>query len=356
MHSASMSADETFARQIQMLESRNAPLCRHFRQGYCRDGADCAFSHTLSSTTTGSTSYGGGASFASGSFASRSPATASRRTPPPAAASPPPFGRLAGGGGSNTPAPSPRTTTTASGSLYHALLAERKEAGAFSPSPATMAVAASSKAAGSYFAASLRTRSPGASNTPARAGVSATPHSHCAAHQRSPVPNANHTVARGGTTGTSPLHTTPPPFRAGADTRSVVATHRRADMAMDNIDQLSYEQLLELQERIGHVKVGLTPQQISRLPLITLRTTSALSTQAAAGACGSSRCVICCEDYAIGDALRLLPCRHGFHQQCIDAWLDGHKKCPVCQCDVAEAGASVGATVEQLLATMAKRR
>jgi hypothetical protein len=41
-------------------------------------------------------------------------------------------------------------------------------------------------------------------------------------------------------------------------------------------------------------------------------------------------CVICLNDYNLGDALRLLPCFHHFHKTCVDDWLRMNKKCPLC--------------------------
>lgn len=41
-------------------------------------------------------------------------------------------------------------------------------------------------------------------------------------------------------------------------------------------------------------------------------------------------CVICLNDYHVGDALRLLPCFHHFHKTCVDDWLRMNKKCPLC--------------------------
>ncbi|KAF5406058.1 E3 ubiquitin-protein ligase RNF13 [Paragonimus heterotremus] len=51
-------------------------------------------------------------------------------------------------------------------------------------------------------------------------------------------------------------------------------------------------------------------------------------------------CPICLEDYKERDKLRLLPCHHAFHTQCIDPWLlRNRRRCPVCNQTVEILGA-----------------
>ena len=47
-------------------------------------------------------------------------------------------------------------------------------------------------------------------------------------------------------------------------------------------------------------------------------------------------CAVCMCDAEEGDALRRLPCRHEFHQSCVDRWLADHRTCPMCKSDVVE--------------------
>mmetsp|Transcript_20804 Transcript_20804/g.51231 ORF Transcript_20804/g.51231 Transcript_20804/m.51231 type:complete len:363 (+) Transcript_20804:2-1090(+) len=47
------------------------------------------------------------------------------------------------------------------------------------------------------------------------------------------------------------------------------------------------------------------------------------------GAASEVQCSVCLEEYHLGDVVRILPCRHFFHRQCIDSWLtESSTKCP----------------------------
>ena len=42
-------------------------------------------------------------------------------------------------------------------------------------------------------------------------------------------------------------------------------------------------------------------------------------------------CVICFEDFKIGQKRKILECLHGFHDTCIDQWLRINSSCPICR-------------------------
>lgn len=49
----------------------------------------------------------------------------------------------------------------------------------------------------------------------------------------------------------------------------------------------------------------------------------------------NSSCSVCLEDFSAGERYRLLPCRHGFHTDCILPWLtERHSTCPLCKASV----------------------
>lgn len=47
-------------------------------------------------------------------------------------------------------------------------------------------------------------------------------------------------------------------------------------------------------------------------------------------------CAICMQDYKENDELRILPCGHEFHCECVDKWLPMKKICPLCRHDVTK--------------------
>ncbi|CAN6456635.1 unnamed protein product [Victoria cruziana] len=48
-----------------------------------------------------------------------------------------------------------------------------------------------------------------------------------------------------------------------------------------------------------------------------------------------SECAVCLARFKDSDFLHLLPkCKHTFHVQCIDKWLEGHSSCPICRQNV----------------------
>ncbi|KAK2636200.1 hypothetical protein Ddye_030992 [Dipteronia dyeriana] len=42
-------------------------------------------------------------------------------------------------------------------------------------------------------------------------------------------------------------------------------------------------------------------------------------------------CAICLEEYEDGEMAKEMPCKHRFHDKCIDKWLGIHGSCPVCR-------------------------
>jgi len=48
-------------------------------------------------------------------------------------------------------------------------------------------------------------------------------------------------------------------------------------------------------------------------------------------------CVICLLEYEDGDDVKVLPCGHEFHSECVDLWLGKHNRtCPTCRHDITK--------------------
>ncbi|CAD8071479.1 unnamed protein product [Paramecium sonneborni] len=87
-------------------------------------------------------------------------------------------------------------------------------------------------------------------------------------------------------------------------------------------DGMTYEELLELQNQIGHVSRGLTKEQIKKIPKKTVYTRQ------------KDACSICQNEIVKLEKIRELKCKHSYHSKCIKKWLLNEKKCPICQTEV----------------------
>ncbi|XP_024968856.1 E3 ubiquitin-protein ligase MBR2-like isoform X2 [Cynara cardunculus var. scolymus] len=111
---------------------------------------------------------------------------------------------------------------------------------------------------------------------------------------------------------------------------------RHRDMRLD-IDNMSYEELLALEERIGSVNTGLTEETIS----------GCLKQKTYATVPDAEPCCICQEDYKNGDDIGGLECGHDFHRSCIKKWLVQKNLCPVCKSAAIAATATATAAAAE---------
>lgn len=96
----------------------------------------------------------------------------------------------------------------------------------------------------------------------------------------------------------------------------------------DDVQGNDYEALLEFEERQGAVvSKKLSRREIQRFPTKTFQSSSSA---------GNSQCQICFCDYTDGEKLRMLPCFHDYHVQCIDRWLKDNTTCPICRANLAD--------------------
>jgi len=85
------------------------------------------------------------------------------------------------------------------------------------------------------------------------------------------------------------------------------------------------------------IQQGVSPQVISSLPIRKYQKKDAEEDGTKPDSKESSdrskftQCMICLEEYEDGQDLRTLPCFHFYHQKCIDKWLEGNTKCPLCK-------------------------
>ncbi|KAJ7972423.1 RING finger protein [Quillaja saponaria] len=104
--------------------------------------------------------------------------------------------------------------------------------------------------------------------------------------------------------------------------RRMFDQHR--DMRMD-IDNMSYEELLALGERIGPVSTGLSEDLLPKCMTQTVYCSFNQSQE-------EGNCIICLEEYKdMDDVGALKTCGHDYHVSCIRKWLSMKNICPICK-------------------------
>ncbi|KAL3642562.1 hypothetical protein CASFOL_013377 [Castilleja foliolosa] len=104
--------------------------------------------------------------------------------------------------------------------------------------------------------------------------------------------------------------------------RTLFDQHR--DMRLD-VDNMSYEELLALGERIGSVSTGLSDGLVSKCLAESIYCSSDVSQH-------EGTCVICLEEYKnMDDVGTMKGCGHDFHVGCIRKWLSMKNLCPICK-------------------------
>uniref|UniRef100_A0A5B6YQC6 RING-type E3 ubiquitin transferase n=1 Tax=Davidia involucrata TaxID=16924 RepID=A0A5B6YQC6_DAVIN len=99
---------------------------------------------------------------------------------------------------------------------------------------------------------------------------------------------------------------------------------QHGDMRLD-IDNMSYEELLALGERIGNVNTGLSEDLMSKCLMESIYCSSDQFQE-------EGTCVICLEEYKnMDDVGTLKSCCHDFHVGCIRKWLSMKNLCPICK-------------------------
>ncbi|KIY74078.1 hypothetical protein CYLTODRAFT_416342 [Cylindrobasidium torrendii FP15055 ss-10] len=97
----------------------------------------------------------------------------------------------------------------------------------------------------------------------------------------------------------------------------------------------SFEALLDLAEILGQVKPPTASKddiERSALEVIKAAEVAHYEEDGKISSNCTERCLICLDEYAPEDDVRVMSCRHAFHQGCVDTWLQtGKNNCPACR-------------------------
>ncbi|KAF7101379.1 hypothetical protein CFC21_102734 [Triticum aestivum] len=89
-------------------------------------------------------------------------------------------------------------------------------------------------------------------------------------------------------------------------------------------DEYSYEELVALGEVVGTESRGVSANTLASLPSVTYQAEDNQDSN-------MEQCVICRVEFEEGESLVALPCKHSYHSDCINQWLQLNKPLPCCR-------------------------
>ncbi|ORC86082.1 Zinc finger (ISS) [Trypanosoma theileri] len=112
-----------------------------------------------------------------------------------------------------------------------------------------------------------------------------------------------------------------------------------------DVDRMSYEELLDLSERIGRVERGVSRERLQQLQMILqashfnstspCKQTETVEPRTERINEETLMCCICLDSFSIGQRATQLPCCcHFLHNGCAARWFVSHFRCPICTRDV----------------------
>ncbi|VVB13972.1 unnamed protein product [Arabis nemorensis] len=111
------------------------------------------------------------------------------------------------------------------------------------------------------------------------------------------------------------------------------------DMRLD-IDNMSYEELLALGDKMGTVSTALSEEALSRSLEKSIYQQTDETGSISLNKDDDIKCSICQEEYVDGDEVGTMQCQHMYHVSCVQQWLRMKNWCPICKTS-AEEGKSI---------------
>lgn len=121
-------------------------------------------------------------------------------------------------------------------------------------------------------------------------------------------------------------------FRGNNNATPNNTTNANNNTQEDPWDTMSPEQIMQVTDRVGDVKVELGAETKDQLEVKKKDENQEVY------------CTICRFECETGDSLRTLPCGHQFHEDCVDQWFKFKTFCPMCMKDVRDFFPSKDAT------------